>query len=135
MAFFEWEDRYRLGVDALDRQHERLVRRVNDFYEGMRAGEGREMLGETLDALLAYADTHFQTEEGLMVLHGYPDRAEHCRIHRRMREHVFALKARFDAGHLTSPVRIGNFLKNWLSKHILETDKRMQPFLRRPGSR
>lgn len=130
MVFFEWEDRYRLGVDVLDRQHERLVKLVNEFYEAMYAGQGRNVLEKTLNALLAYTETHFHTEERLMALHDYPEQTEHRRVHQRMREHVATLKARFDAGHLTSPVQISNFLKNWLSKHILETDKRLQPFLR-----
>jgi hemerythrin len=133
MNFFPWEDRYKLGHEPIDRQHERLVKLVNVLYEAMYAGEGRAVLAETLDGLLAYAATHFEAEERLMARIGYPDLPEHRRVHRRMAAHVEELKAKFDAGDLSSPVQISNFLKKWLTRHILGTDHKLKPFLRTDG--
>lgn len=133
MTFFAWEDRYRIGVEPIDRQHRRLVEMIDELYAAMYAGEGRSALEKTMDALLEYTGEHFAAEERLMVLHGYPELDEHRRIHRRMREHVLALKGRCDDGELAGPVQIINFLKNWLAKHILGTDRKLKPFLENLG--
>jgi hemerythrin-like metal-binding protein len=133
MSFFPWEDRYRLGFEPIDRQHEHLTNLINELYRAMYSGEGRALLARTLDELLAYAATHFETEERLMARIGYPDLPEHRRIHRQMARHVGKLKAQYDAGKLSGPVQISNFLKNWLTRHILGTDHKLKPFLRADG--
>lgn len=133
MSFFPWEDRYRLGYDPIDRQHERLVELVNALYEAMYAGEGKAVLARTLEELLAYTGSHFKAEERLMARVGFPDLAEHRRVHQRMAGHVGELKAKYDAGELSSPVQISNFLKKWLTRHILGTDHKLKPFLRTDG--
>ncbi|MFP4032824.1 MAG: bacteriohemerythrin [Desulfococcaceae bacterium] len=132
-VFFPWEDRYRLGFDAIDRQHRHLVELVNELYRAMYAGEGRTVLARTLDELMAYTATHFEDEERLMARFNYPDLEAHRQVHRKMAHHVAGLKARYDSGELSSPVQIGNFLKNWLTRHILGTDHKFKPFLTSDG--
>jgi hemerythrin len=133
MSFFPWEDRYRLGYEPIDRQHEYLVKRINELYEAMYAGKGKAVLDRTLEDLLNYTRSHFEAEERLMARIGYPGLAEHRRVHRRMAGHVEELKAEFDAGDLSSPVQISNFLKKWLTLHILGTDHKLKPFIRTDG--
>lgn len=133
MRFFEWDDRYRLGIEPVDGQHRRLVEMVDELFAAMHAGEGRAALERILNALLEYTVSHFDAEERWMARNGYPELDEHRRIHRRMREHVVGLKERYDAGKLTSPVQIGNFLRNWLNRHILGTDRKLADFSRNSG--
>ena len=40
-----------------------------------------------------------------------------------------ALHEQYRDGSLTSPIQITNFLKDWLAKHIRETDRKYGPFL------
>ena len=65
MAYFSWKDEYRVGVIAIDSQHQRLVSYLNDLYEAMEAGTGREKVIEILDGLIVYTKLHFKTEEEL----------------------------------------------------------------------
>ena len=133
MAYLNWTPDLSVGIDRIDQQHKKIVTLLNELYEAMQAGQGREALGKVLNDLLLYTKTHFATEEQAMAAHGYPDYEEHKRRHEKMALKVKALHEQFRDGALTSPIQITNFLKDWLAKHIRETDKKYGPFLSAKG--
>lgn len=133
MAFFEWKQDYSVGIHQLDQQHQKLVGMLNEIYEALNRGEGREALGSILDNLVSYTRTHFSTEERLMSAHGYPDYAVHKEKHDKMAEKVLDYRRKLAAGEIGSPIEISNFLKNWLARHILDTDRNYGPFLNARG--
>lgn len=96
----------------------------------MHAGEGREALGKVLQGLTGYVGTHFAFEERMMRERGYPDFSMHKRKHEKMTRKVMEIQNDFDAGKIISPVQVSNFLKGWLQKHIMETDKLFGDFSR-----
>ena len=63
MALLQWSDALSVGVVEIDRQHQKLVTMINDLNDAMRAGKGKDALGKTIAELIAYAATHFKTEE------------------------------------------------------------------------
>jgi hemerythrin len=135
MTFFAWKEDYSVGIEEIDAQHKELVAILNELYDAMYAGQGRDALGSVLARLIGYARVHFAKEEELMARHGYPDYQAHKDKHEKMTRKVLELKKNFDAGVISSPVQISNFLKNWLSKHIMGTDRKYGPFLRAKGLR
>jgi hemerythrin len=135
MEFFPWSDQYSVGITSIDNQHKRLVGSLNELYSALEDGKGKEALGKTLSGLIDYTKTHFAAEEGLMKLHDFPGYREHAETHNKMASHVLKLKKGFQEGEITSPIQIANFLKEWLAKHIQETDKKYGPFLNGKGAR
>jgi hemerythrin len=133
MAFFEWRDSYRTGIDKIDRQHRKMVDYLNELYDAMKAGKGRDALEQVFQGLIDYTGNHFATEESLMRRHGYPDYDDHREIHRRLTRHVHVLHGRFQEGTISSPIQITNFLKDWLGKHILGTDQKVAVYLKGKG--
>jgi hemerythrin len=130
MTFFPWDDRYRIGVDRIDLQHEKLVGLLNDLYEAMHAGEGREALSRVLTGLTRYVQTHFSFEEQMMRERGYPGFSAHREKHEKMTRKVMEIQEAFEKGDIISPVQVSNFLKGWLQKHIMETDRKFGDFCR-----
>jgi hemerythrin-like metal-binding protein len=135
MEFFPWKEQYKVGISSIDNQHKRLVSILNELYNRLDSGKGKEAMGNTLSALIDYTKTHFSAEEGIMKLHDFPGYQEHKETHARMASHVVKLSRDFQVGEITSPIQIANFLKGWLSKHILETDKQYGLFLNSKGVR
>jgi hemerythrin len=135
MAFFEWKDDYSVGIAKIDNQHKALVDFLNELYEAMKANKGKETLDIVLKNLVEYTKTHFTTEESLMKLYKYPDYDVHKQKHDKMTGHVLEFKQKFDSGQISNPIQITNFLKDWLSKHIMGTDKAYGPFLNSKGVR
>ena len=135
MGLFEWEDSYSVGIKRIDEQHKKLGGYLNDLYESMKAGKGKETLGEVLKQLVEYTTTHFATEESLLKLYKYPGFEDHEQKHQKMTEYVLKLNRKFESGELANPIQITNFLKEWLAKHIMETDKLYGPYLNGKGVR
>jgi hemerythrin len=133
MAFFDWSAQYSVGVAKIDEQHRKLVGFLNDLYEAMKAGQGKETLGQVLDGLVDYTRTHFAAEEGMMKLYGYPDLPAHKAVHEKMTAKVLDIQREFKAGKISSPIQVTNFLKDWLAKHISETDRRYAPHFAQRG--
>lgn len=133
MAFFTWKDEMSVGIPGIDQQHQKLVGFLNELYDAMQAGKGGEALGRVLTQLLLYTRTHFADEERLMETHRYPEFPRHKEKHARMAQKVKELCDQFHRGQLANPLQITNFLKEWLARHIMETDKQYGPFLAAKG--
>ena len=123
MPMMEWNDALKVGHSVIDREHQKLVGLINKLGDAMSAGQGREACGEVLNELIAYTRTHFATEEGLMSVHHYADTARHKAEHSGLIREVVAFKGKFEAGTATLSVSLLHFLMDWLTHHILESDK------------
>ncbi len=128
MAFYEWRDDYSVENETIDAQHKKLVGMVNELYEAMSQGRGKQVITDLIKELYAYAKIHFSDEEAIMAEHGYPDLERHSEIHRRMMAKVQSLAAKHAAGDLGTH-EFARFLKDWLNKHILGTDQKYVPYI------
>lgn len=133
MAFFNWEDRFSVGIAEIDMQHQKLVQMLNELYDAMKAGKGNDVLGKVLNGMIQYTASHFATEERYMKLHGYPDFAVHKKEHDSLTQQVLELQEQFKAGQPVLSMKVGTFLKGWLVNHISGTDMGYSPFLRAKG--
>lgn len=129
MAFIEWSEKFLTGVKEADEQHRKLVELINELYEAMKQGKGREVLDKILDELVKYADYHFSTEETLMSKYGFPELAAHKKEHENFKVKIKEFLEKKAKGEVTLSIEVMNFLKEWLVKHIMGTDKKYGPFL------
>lgn len=130
VIFFKWNEEYNIGIKEVDEEHMQLVKLLNQLYKDMYAGKGRNALENVLSSLISYTQTHFLNEEKIMISNGYPGYLEHKRIHKKMTEKVLEMYKQFQNDKISSPVQISNFLKNWLLKHIMGTDKKFADFIK-----
>lgn len=133
MAFFDWDDKYRVGIKSIDQQHQQLFELISQFYERIRQKETKTAMSEVLKGLIEYTKTHFATEENYMKKYGYPLYERHQAKHTKFVEKVTAFQTRFQAGELVIPIEIATFLKDWLSDHVLKEDQHYAPFFREKG--
>ncbi len=133
MAYFEWKDSYCVGIDKIDKQHQKLVSLVNDFYEAMSAGKANSVLGEIFEELINYTIIHFDTEEELMTRFGYSAIFTHQKEHNDLKQKVMEYKAKFENGSTLMVIDLSKFLKEWLANHILKTDMAYSEFFKAKG--
>jgi len=133
MPLLRWTDALSVGVVDLDLQHQRLVRMINELYESMAQGHGSEVLGQTIDGLINYTQTHFAAEEVHFDRWGYPDANAHKEKHQAFVVRVQDFKHGFDEGELFLSIDVMDFLSSWLVEHIQGTDKAYGPFLNERG--
>lgn len=131
--FLSWDDRYNVGIAAIDDDHRRLLNLVNQFQTAVDYSTGGHFEQEALDALVDYTKTHFAREEQLMDQYGYPDAENHKRQHREMIDKVEALSATYRQDPDRSLEEALAFLKKWLMDHIGGTDQQYAGFFRDKG--
>jgi hemerythrin len=130
MAIFVWKEEYRVDEARIDSQHKRLFEIAGRLHEAMRAGEGRGAMAPILDELIAYTRTHFGMEESLMRANGYPGFAAHRAEHEGLTERVLEFRRQFGEGRVALTVEMLHFLRDWLVRHIGESDRRFGGWLR-----
>jgi hemerythrin len=123
MSLFDWRDDYSVKVASIDAQHHKLVDMLNELHDGMLAGKGSEHLGGLLVGLVDYTAHHFAYEEKLFAETDYPASKEHIEEHQRLVTQVLEFKKKFEAGQASINMQLMKFLKDWLIKHILGSDK------------
>ena len=134
MPLMEWNASLSTGITVFDNDHKKLVALVNELYDAVSAGKGKDAMGKILDALIDYTKTHFAREEQYFAQHGYPDIAAHKKEHAGLTAQVLDVQKKYKAGSTsTLSLEVLNFLKNWLIKHIQGTDKKYGPFLNAKG--
>lgn len=131
----EWSDYYSVGIAVVDEQHRRLMGIINELEAGIRDGKGKETLGDTFTSLLRYTKEHFATEEDLMRRHGFSGAEEHAAEHREMAETLARLQLEYQKNPAGLTVKTISFLCDWLTRHLLGTDKQYMEHLHARGVR
>ena len=132
---FPWNDSFSVSIGIIDLQHKNLVKIVNDMHQAMVAGHGKDQLGKILSDLIKYTKDHFKTEETLLESRQYPEYSRHKSEHDHLTKTVLELQGKFHNNEAGLTIEVMEFLKSWLTKHILESDKRYSSFLNAHGVR
>jgi hemerythrin len=130
MPFMPWSDNYTVNSSLIDAQHKRLFELVNELHDAMLHGHGKDVIGQTLEATVAYARTHFGEEERLMEKIHYPDLEAHRTQHNAFIQKVYELQSEYRSGQTVLSFQVMEFLKDWLVNHILKVDKQYAGYIR-----
>lgn len=123
MSLLAWSDIFSVGVKEIDEQHKRLLDIVNRLDDAMQGEADRATLGQILDDLVDYTKTHFAYEERLMDQYRYSLSQRHRLEHQHLVRAVVDIQHKFETqgAALTSEVMI--LLRDWLSRHIMNSDR------------
>ena len=116
----QWEERFRLKVDAMDHEHQKLISLMNDLYDSAQTAD-RVRQKRELDALADYTRQHFASEEQFMESVQFAGIDLHRRQHKQLLETFGTHIARFEAGEALGD-KFFQFLRFWLSAHICGID-------------
>ena len=125
----DWSDRFALGVDIIDQQHQVLFRLIDQLAKAIQNDTSEAELKPIFDKLHEYTLTHFATEEQLMAQHGFPADQDHHANHRALEHSLAQLVSRAEHGEPLVSLQAMNFLRQWLYHHIDDVDRRLAEFL------
>ena len=129
MVFVDWTDKLSVGVGSIDQQHKRLVGLINQLHTAMSAGQGQAMLIGVYNELVDYTRTHFAHEEKLLRTHSYHDLPGHHAVHAKLTKDVLGLQNKLADKKAVLSVEVLDFLRAWLTDHIMNTDQRYASLL------
>ncbi len=130
MGYLKWSDRYSVQIEEIDEQHKKLINLINEMYDAMQAGKGRDIIDTVIDEFVDYTVYHFNTEERLLWQHGYPNYDDHKEMHDHIAKKARELKKTSDdKGNKPSNIEVMLLMTNWLNTHILEEDRKYVPYI------
>ena len=133
MALIEWDNSLSIGVSEIDRQHQQLVKMINELNDAMLSGKGREALRTIINGLISYTDTHFTTEERYFDQFDYSEADQHKGEHEAFVRKVSEFRDGYESGQIGLSISIMNFLSSWLTTHIKGSDKKYAPMFTANG--
>ncbi|MFC2330734.1 MAG: bacteriohemerythrin [Treponema sp.] len=123
--FIEWDSKYDVGIEAVDKQHRHLVDLMNDLYDAC-LGEKWELdqkFKDVMKELVDYVMVHFKDEEKIMEAIKYPNLKEHKQTHEGFIKEMLSSVSAYTNGKQLVPNSFVRFLRDWLFNHILIDDK------------
>jgi len=109
-------EKYKLGIDIIDRQHEKIFELINRCDES-----SFEELMVIIKELKDYSEYHFETEENYFDDLNFKFSEEHKRLHENF---SITIDYYFKNPKKLKKEKIYSFLKSWIKNHILVEDKK-----------
>ena len=127
----DWNDGLALGIPEIDDDHKRFASLVNELNSAIAGRADKAEVKQKLDLLYLDARDHFQHEERLFALYGYPEHEQHAALHRQIEQALLRELAGFvSSGMSVEWVQSGLRIKELLVSHLLEEDMKYREFLR-----
>ena len=133
MALINWSDSMSVGVSRIDKEHQGLIDLINLLHSEMLAGKSKEALSVVLDKFVAYTKIHFAAEETLFRTLNYPAMATHLKEHAALTQKAVQLQSDLKAGKAMISAPVLDFLRDWLTNHILKQDMAYKLFFASKG--
>ena len=95
----------------------------------MFARKEHDILERLLSELLHYTVYHFGFEEQLMRHHQYEELVMHQREHVKFSNRIALFKRKLATGDVTISSELLRFMQDWLTEHILVTDRKLSQIL------
>ncbi|GAB4337180.1 MAG: hypothetical protein Kow0037_19540 [Calditrichia bacterium] len=133
MSLIQWQERFSVGISTIDRQHQRLIKMINELQKAMHNGKGNNVLARQIAELKNYVVVHFSTEEKLFEKYDYPLTMSHKLEHQSFVNKVKEFEADYAAGKAAISIKLFSFLSDWLRNHILKNDKKYAEFFASQG--
>jgi len=110
-------EKYKLGIDIIDKQHEKLFELIEKLCNDCTKDELINMIKELKD----YSEYHFATEEKYFDNLNFKFSEEHKRLHENF---TLTIEYYFENPEKLKKEKIYSFLNSWIKKHILIEDKK-----------
>ncbi len=127
-----WDNTFSVGIESIDSQHKKLIDIFNELNAALQDGSSFDKMDVIFGKIVEYTVKHFAYEEELFDKYNYPDTENHKRKHQYIIDEIEAMQKK-DPNKSIVSLELVTFLRKWLQKHILRTDKAYSAFLVEKG--
>ena len=120
-----WDAKYATGVNVIDIQHRQLVKLANELYAACiaKGDKLQSVFKESMKRMVDYVHYHFDAELVLLNKLGYPDYANHKKMHEDLIKKILDAVKDHDDGKKFVPNKFVRTLVDWVFSHIAFYDK------------
>ena len=132
---YNWDKSLETGHMRIDDQHKKLIKTLNELVTTTEQNKGKDEIVKVVKFLADYTVTHFNAEEKLQEIYGYPDYQKHKEIHEKFKATVAEFSKRLNKEGPTPELMnaIISGVGNWLVTHIKGEDIKMAAFIKSMG--
>lgn len=132
MPYIEWSEEFSVGLEEIDAQHHVLVDCLNRLHDAIHERKSNDEVVTVLGTLGDYTRIHFAVEEALMRVFEYAEYETHKAEHEKLLAQFTEKADKCHSGKVSANLELLQFLRSWLTDHIIHGDKKYAPiFLRR----
>lgn len=132
MSLIAWDERYSVGIPAVDHEHRELIRLINDAYASLMWPREQAAVADFLAEIHDRIAAHFALEERLMREQRHDRLAEHKADHERLLEEIRDIMDEYEDRASFGEQQLAERLERWFSEHFRTHDARLH---RRPPPR
>lgn len=133
-ALLDWNERYRVGIPAVDYEHEELIALINRLYAALSTSDTKLKISAFLGDLFRAISAHFALEEKFMRERQYGQLAEHKADHERLLDEIRDIMDAFDRAGAVDSADLAKRLDIWFSRHFVTHDARLHKALGAHGN-
>ena len=122
MPFVTLEKKHSVKNRNIDDQHQKIFDAVNALHDATMAQKDKKVIGKLLENLVECTLHHFSEEEKIMQKAEYPGYKEHKKEHDELVRQIVNMMNGFINGSGVLSKSNLYFLKDWLYKHIIQSD-------------
>eukprot|EP00906_Rhabdomonas_costata_P028712 RCo040612 len=126
----KWSDSFALGIPLIDSQHRNLLALLEQVRLMVVENKPPSALQKAMNGLLAYSIEHFETEELVMRLVGFPGLDAHRGLHAQFKSQTESFAEQLEANGL-DPTELLRSVKQWLLAHVLQEDPLFAEYARK----
>lgn len=131
MDTIKWDERYRLGFEMIDSQHQEIFRLFDQVSTRLETQDYHGMVDQIVRFLDEYIVYHFSQEEEFQEFVGYPQVEEHRVFHQQFIAEFERYKQSLKGnGPPMNAIRGLNMLADWLVEHIQKEDYRLVRYIK-----
>ena len=124
MSIVTWGKEFEIGIPEMDKQHQRWIEIINNFYDNLEKTNIDNKLKEMINEVLDYTHYHFSEEEKLMNSIGYSELDSQKKMHETITARMNEYKRKIENNEILMSISVTNDLKDWLKNHIMVEDKK-----------
>lgn len=126
MALIHWRDEFRLGIPAVDYEHQQLFALINETHDRIGPNRSQDAIIDGLDQIYAKIAAHFALEEREMREHGYDGYETHKVEHERLLDGIREIMDNVEHGHYADYEDVlAQHLGEWFETHFRTQDARL----------
>jgi len=125
MSLIEWDEKYSVGVAAVDHEHRELIGLVNEAHDRLLRPGGEEAVMDFLGEIFERISAHFALEEQIMRARNYDHYDTHKADHERLLDEIRDIMDDYEDGESFSEALFAQQLKTWFAGHFRSHDARL----------
>ncbi|OGT83543.1 MAG: hypothetical protein A3H91_12070 [Gammaproteobacteria bacterium RIFCSPLOWO2_02_FULL_61_13] len=129
----QWQERYAIGIPAVDHEHQELIRMINDLVMRILEGTDVAFVSDSLGDILSAIGAHFALEEKIMRDRHYDQYFDHKSDHDRLLDQLRDIMDDYAVHRQISPAELVQTLDAWFSEHFRTRDARLHSLKNQSG--